>query len=132
MKIGKAKAAPKKVEEDASTKAAKDANSEAAQAEKQSQESGPSARFKNMLGLSMEVTGKYSSLIDLLKKMEGSPYFIQILIIDVVPMAQASQTGTSQSSVLSQGGQTIQPPSPQQGTDLKMNLTVAVYTNETK
>ncbi|OGI25746.1 MAG: hypothetical protein A3J76_00145 [Candidatus Moranbacteria bacterium RBG_13_45_13] len=132
LKIGKAKPAPKKVEEDENTKAAKDANSESAQAEKQSKESSTSVKLKNMLGLSIEVTGNYSSLVDFLKRMEGSPYFIQVLIIDAVPVVQKSQTGASQSGVLPQSGQPDQSSSPQEGTDLKMNLTVAVYTNETK
>ncbi len=86
------------------------------------------AEYRNMLGLSVEAKGDYRSIIGFLDKMEGAPYFIHVLVLDIVPVNKREAVNTEVNALVvgdnEQSGK--QPEEGQSENELKMNLTVAV------
>lgn len=105
----------------------KDAKNQTSQNKSQGKEDDL-AKLKKMLGLSVEVTGDYQSLVSFLQKMEGLPYFIQIVILDIAPTAKKGSNATATGTLSANQSDAGQLPE-NQDDNLKMALTVAIYPN---
>lgn len=105
----------------------KDAKNQTSQNKSQEKEDDL-AKLKKMLGLSVEVTGDYQSLVSFLQKMEGLPYFVQIVVLDISPTAKKG-ANTTATGTLSANQPNAGQLSENQDNNLKMALTVAIYPN---
>lgn len=103
------------------------------QAQSAAQPKNSTPDFSNQLGFSLEINGKYGSLVDFFTKLGNLPYFVQIYNFQISPVAK-SQTASAAGS----GATAAQAPGSQStGTDGEDNqinsvLTIGVYTNGSK
>ncbi|MCX6766721.1 MAG: hypothetical protein NT170_02990 [Candidatus Moranbacteria bacterium] len=122
--------APVAQESDASS--AKDIQQED-QAQKAAQAKAGKPDFSNQLGFSIELSGKYGSLIDFFTKLENMPYFAQVYNFQIAPVAKSQTVQAAGSEVASTSPPTAGPAGAEgENKNIKSTLTIGVYTNGTK
>jgi hypothetical protein len=103
------------------------------QAQKAAQAKNSKPDFSNQLGFSIELTGRYGSLVDFFTKLENLPYFAQVYNFQIAPVAKSQTAQAAGSGVASTSGVPSQPVGAEgENKNLKSTITIGVYTNGTK
>ena len=130
MKSQAASKAPVAQESDASS--AKDIQQED-QAQKAAQAQNSKPDFSNQLGFSIELNGRYGSLVDFFTKLENLPYFAQVYNFQIAPVAKSQTAQAAGSGVASNPGAPSQPTGAEgENKNIKSTITIGAYTNGTK
>ena len=125
----KSQAAQVPVSQESDASSAKDIQQED-QAQKAAQAKNSKPSFSNQLGFSIELTGRYGSLVDFFTKLENLPYFAQVYNFQIAPVTQKQTTQAADSAAASVPG--VQSTGTEENKNLKSTITIGVYTNGTK
>lgn len=120
----KVSSAPKKQDED-ELDAAKKQDQKPAPEEKSKKEDDL-APLKDYPAFSVEVTGRFSSVVDFFEKFENMPYFVQPLIIDISLEGKKSAAAGS-AGVLSTGAPASSENENPDEKNIKMTMTFVIY-----
>ena len=99
------------------------------QAQKAAQAKNNKPDFSNQLGFSIELTGRYGSLVDFFTKLENLPYFAQVYNFQIAPVV-VHQTGSG--SVQNPVSNDQSAGTEGENKNIKSTLTIGVYTNAAK
>lgn len=128
----KSQAAQAPVSQESDASSAKDIQQED-QAQKAAQAKNSKPNFSNELGFSIELTGRYGSLVDFFTKLENLPYFAQVYNFQIDPVAKSQTAQAAGSGVASTPSTPIQPVEAEgDNKNIKSTITIGVYTNGTK
>jgi hypothetical protein len=100
------------------------------QKQKTAQSKNNKPNFSNQLGFSIELIGRYGSLVDFFTKLENVPYFVQIYNFQIAPVAKNQTTQTAESGTAPTPGAPSQPAGGDK--NIKSTITIGVFTNGTK
>ena len=84
--------------------------------------------FSNQLGFSLELTGRFQSLVDFLTKLENLPYFVRVYNFQISPVAKNQSVQAPGSSELPASENQSTVPE-EENRNIKTNLIIGVYTN---
>jgi hypothetical protein len=85
--------------------------------------------FSNQLGFSIELVGRYGSLVDFFTKLENLPYFAQVYNFQITPiLVRQARNGSAQTPV--QGDQLAG--AEEEAKNIKSTITIGVYANGAK
>jgi len=123
----KSQTAKKPVVQESDAQSAKDVQKEDQTQKTASSQSGKQD-FSNQLGFSVELTGKYASLVDFLTKLENLPYFVRVYNFQISPIVKNQTSQAAGSGAAPASGD--QPAGSDAGSkNIKTILTIGVYTN---
>lgn len=126
----KSQTAKKPAVQESDAESTKDLQKES-QAQKTVNSQSDKQDFSNQLGFSLELTGKYPSLVDFLTKLENLPYFVRVYNFQISPIAKNQTTQAVGSGIAPAPGN--QPAGAEgENKNIKSVLTIGVYTNGTK
>lgn len=128
----KSQTSKKGVVQESDAESTKDVQKEE-QAQKAVQAKNSKLDFSNQLGFSVELAGRYDSLVDFFTKLENLPYFAQVYNFQIVPIvghkaAQAAGSGVAPAS--NAGDQPVGAEG--ENKNIKSTITIGVYTNGAK